>query len=142
VRRHKSVHHRSRVTWPHHRSKSSRHSCLALTKPSLVAGPSLKPPSTEAFGPNPCAAADMPILSDCWTITHVCSTGLATRQFRLAKPKPLYVAPPPPTRVDASWATMDGSSSAVPHPSAQPIDPFMRSASHRCSEVRFGGFGF
>jgi hypothetical protein len=76
-----------------------------LPKPSLGAEPSLKTPSMEAFGPDPCAVATMPVpvLSDHWTLMPVCCTGLVARKFRLAKPEPLSVASPPPARFDAHW---------------------------------------
>jgi hypothetical protein len=50
---------------------------LALPKPSSGVETSLKNLLTEAFGLDPCAVAAMPVLSDHWTLTHVCCIGLA-----------------------------------------------------------------
>lgn len=102
---------------------------LAPPKSSSVAEPSLKPTSSAAFGPNPCAAAAPLKPWDDWTLTSTCCTSLAARRPRFYAPKPLSVAPSPPATVVPS--------SAAPRPCAQPFAPFASGASPKCSQVRF-----
>jgi hypothetical protein len=47
----------------------------------------------EVFGLDPCAAAAIPVLSDHWTLTPICCTGLVAQKFGFAKLKPLSVVP-------------------------------------------------
>jgi hypothetical protein len=70
--------------------------------------------------------ASQGLLNSVWKITNPTLSTRIKACVDITKPKPLSVAPPPPLRVDASSATMDGSSLAGPRPS--PIDPFVISA--------------